>query len=101
MRIVHLMQGAATLPALSSALRGTEVFQNFWIEAFVDPQDFDYAIIMLRMPGDTWFGLGLGTRDMSVDSDMIQVDGGRRLAFDMVSVGRRQPEIDTQQDLEA
>lgn len=101
MRIVHLMQGAATLPALSSALRGTEVFQNFWIEAFVDPQDFDYAIIVLRMPGDTWFGLGLGTRDMSVDSDMIQVDGGRRLAFDMVSVGRRQPEIDTQQDLEA
>ena len=89
MRIVHLLQGAATLPALGFALKGTEVFQNFWIEAFVDPQDFDYAIIMLRMPADTWFGLGLGTRDMSVDSDMIQVDGGRRLAFDMVSIGKR------------
>ena len=91
MRIAQLMGAAAALPALGLAQTGKEVFQNFWIDAYVDPNDFDYAIFMLRMPKDTWFGLGLGTRDMSVGSDMIMVDGGKRIAYDMVSVGNRQP----------
>ena len=69
MRLGNFMKGAAIMPALSLAV--TEVFDNFTVEAFVDPDDFDYAIIMLRMPPDTWFGLGLGSRNMDPDSDMI------------------------------
>ena len=69
MRLGNWIRAAATLPAFSVAV--TEVFDNFTVEAFVDPDDFDYAIIMLRMPPNTWFGLGLGSRNMDPDSDMI------------------------------
>lgn len=37
---------------------------------------------------------------MTVGSDIIQVDGGKRQAFDMHSVGNKAPEQDSQQDLD-
>ena len=66
-----MLEAAAALPALALANTGTEVFENFWLDAFVDPQDLDYAIIKLQMPQGSWFGLGLGTSNMNPGSDMI------------------------------
>ena len=43
------------------------------------------------MPTNTWFGLGLGTKNMASDSDMIMVDALNRKAFDMYAVGNRKP----------
>ena len=37
---------------------------------------------------------------MSVDSDMIMVDGGSRKAYDMISVGNKPPEVDSEQNIE-
>ena len=63
--------------------------------AYVDPVDSDYAIIKMIMPrGDHWFGIGLGTANMSVGSDMIQFDGKNRKAYDMNANGNRPPEED-------
>ena len=92
MRIVQLMQ-AAVLPAISFATK-TEVFDNFWVDAYVDPEDLDYAIILLKMPPDTWMGLGLGTKNMELNSDMFQVDGKKKEVYDMYAVGNRAPELD-------
>jgi len=38
---------------------------------------------------------------MTVGSDLVQVDGGKREAFDMHSVGNKAPAQDSQQDLDA
>ena len=48
----------------------------------------------------TWFGLGLGTKDMAIDSDMIIVDTANRKVLDMYSTGNRLPEQDDSQDLQ-
>jgi len=52
------------------------------------------------MPTNTWFGLGLGTKNMASDSDMIMVDALNRKAFDMYAVGNRKPLQDDSQDLQ-
>ena len=43
------------------------------------------------MPAEGWFGLGLGSKDMSKNTDMIMIDAVAETVFDMYSVGNRTP----------
>ena len=52
------------------------------------------------MPKNTWFGFGLGSKNMDPNTDMIQIDGGSLVAYDVYAVGKRAPAVDVQQDIE-
>ena len=88
---------AALLPTLG--VGKTEVFEGYFVDAVIDPDDNDFAIFQVQMKQNQWFGLGLGTRDMSVDSDMIIIDSDERKVYDMHSAGNRVPIEDDSQDL--
>ena len=87
------------LPVLGMALT-TFPPNGYTLDAFLDPTDDSYAIFKIKMPSGSWFGLGLGTKNMDVDSDMIMIDGSNKKAFDMYSVGKRLPKQDNSQDLQ-
>ena len=88
------------LPTLSMAAKTQVPLNGFNVYAYLDPQDSEYAIFKLEMKTGTWLGLGLGTKDMSDNSDMIMVDAAASQVLDMHSVGKRKPKKDGSQDLQ-
>ena len=97
MKIVSLLIGL--LPELILAEK-TQLFKGFFVNAFLDPTDSSYAIFEIDMPTGTWFGLGLGTKNMSKNSDMLMFDASSQKVFDMHAVGNRLPIKDDSQDLQ-
>ena len=81
---------ALLLPVLSLA-RTELYFGEYFLDAFIDPTDADFAIFQIDMPAEGWFGLGLGSKDMSKNTDMIMIDAVAETVFDMYSVGNRTP----------
>ena len=96
------MKGCIALISLlmRAVMAQTKVLQGFYVDVKLDELDNDYAIIKVWMPKGTWFGLGLGTKNMKVDSDLIMVDSAARQVLDMHSVGNRMPARDASQDLQ-
>ena len=53
------------------------------------------------LPKASWVGLSLGSSGMATGTDMIQIDGTAKKAYDKVSSGYQYPSTDTSDDLTA
>ena len=71
------------------------------LESFLDPEDSDFVIFKVSMGTGTWLGLGFGTSNMALNSDLIMINGAvaNLTVYDMYSVGKKMPQKDDWQDL--
>ena len=79
----------------------TVMASNYSIDIYLDPEDDTNAILKLQLENDSWVGLALGQAGMAPGTDMIQIDGANRVAYDKVSAGYQYPSSDTIDNLEA
>merc|ERR1719469_1246705 len=88
-----------SLSAIVAQATKHNVFTGYDVDLAIDAKDSLYATITVTMKKGSWLGLVLGAKGMATNTDMIQIDGGAKKAYDKTSAGYQSPRTDSTDNL--
>ena len=84
----------ASAASAGTAKSGENLTGDIWVDVQLKSTDITKAYIRVWLPKASWVGLSLGSSGMDAGTDMIQIDGTAKQAYDKVSLGYQYPKTD-------